>query len=90
MRALGWAPLLVAIVLAAGCSKGIVKGPEGQENGIGMKIPVLGLLNKDTYESDNFTVDNLDSQEMNPFQGEKRPSPDAEAFSRFQEDPDSF
>ena len=74
----------LALFIGLGCSRGVVKGPVGQgEQGVGLKIPVLGLLEKDAYDPSNFNPDNLDSEEINPFRGRSDLDPDRDAFSRY-------
>ena len=81
----------LALFLILGCSRGVLKGPEGQgEKGLGLKIPVLGLFDKETYDKDNFAPDNLDVDEINPVRPKDEIASESEAFSRYQEESDSL
>jgi hypothetical protein len=65
-----------------------VKGPVGQgEKGVGLRIPVLSLLDRDTYEPDKFSPENLDSEEVNPFRDDVGDTPpDRDSFTRYREE----
>lgn len=81
----------LALLVLLGCSRGILKGPEGQgEKGVGLKFPVLGLFDKETYEADNFSPDNLDVDEINPVRPRDEIAAESEAFSRYQEESGSI
>lgn len=88
LRAAG---VIFIALLLVGCSRGAVKGPVGQgEQGIGMKIPVLSLLESETYDASNFTPDNLDSQEVNPFREDKRELAAEDDFTRYRDNSDWY
>ena len=79
------------LLVAAGCSRGIVKGPQGQgDKGVGLKLPVLGLFDKKTYDADNFTPENLDVEQLNPVREDKREiATERDAFTRYWDDSDT-
>lgn len=82
---------LLAAALLLGCERGVVKGPVGQGGqGVGMKVPVLDLLNKESYSTDQFTPENLDEKAVNPFGGKQDVPPSKEPFSRYDERTESF
>ena len=82
--------LFLIVLTLTGCSRGAVKGPVGQDDrGIGLKIPVLSFFDRDTYDADNFTPDNIESDEVNPFRTDRRDAaPDRDSFTRYREDRD--
>lgn len=78
--------LLVALVSFLGCNTGTVKGPVGQgEKGVGLKVPVLDLFNKETYQPDSLSPDNLDPQAFNPAPVQQDSLPEEDGFSRYEE-----
>jgi len=85
-----WFVLSILIVSLSGCSRGAVKGPVGQgDQGLGLKIPVLDLFKRKTYDPDNFTPDNIDEDEVNPFREDNEEiAPPADSFTRYREDRD--
>ncbi len=75
--------LIVGLVL--GCAK-TVKGPVGQgDKGVGLKVPVLDLLKKDTYSAESLSPDNIEPEQFNPASGEKDKAPESDPFSRYDE-----
>lgn len=84
--------LMIALCTLAGCARGAVKGPVGQDQkGMGLKVPVLDLFKRDTYDPEQFTPDNLSEKEINPFRARQDTSPDSrEPFSRYDEQSDRY
>jgi hypothetical protein len=79
-----WAALGCTLLLVIGCSRGAVKGPVGQgDKGLGLKVPVLDLFKKDTYDPSHFSPENFDDQEVNPLRSQKEPQPSSIGFSRY-------
>ncbi|MCG3196099.1 MAG: hypothetical protein HUU16_12725 [Candidatus Omnitrophica bacterium] len=91
-RSLGLSALLVTVFALAGCARGAVKGPVGQDQkGVGLKVPILDLFKRDTYDPDQFTPDNISEKEINPFRPNQDTSPESqEPFSRYDERSESF
>jgi hypothetical protein len=81
--------ILCAVFLIAGLGLGCaktVKGPVGQgDKGVGLKVPVLDLLKKDTYSAESLSPDNIEPEQFNPAAGEKDKAPQSEPFSRYDE-----
>ena len=61
--------LVLDLLFASGCARGLVKeGPTGEGGeGMGLKIPVLGFTRKEAYDAENLSPDNLKEEELNPF-----------------------
>lgn len=77
--------ILFTLGLLCGCAK-TVKGPVGQgDKGVGLKVPVLDLLKKDTYKPESLSPDNIDPGELNPTAGQKEKVPDSDPFTRYDE-----
>ena len=77
--------LLISALIGLGCAR-TVKGPVGQgEKGVGLSVPVLDLLKKDTYTPESISPDNIDSDQLKPIGGQKDRPPEQEPFSRYEE-----
>jgi hypothetical protein len=73
-----------------GCYR-TVKGPVGQdEKGVGLKVPVLDLLKKDTYSPEQLSPENIDPDQFKPVGNAPDQTPDKEPFSRYDEKSDSL
>ena len=69
--------LIVTIAFGSGCARGLVKeGPTGDSGkGIGFKIPMLSFGEKETYDAENLSAENIKEEELNPFQERKDRAP---------------
>ena len=77
--------VFLIVGLGLGCAK-TVKGPVGQgDKGVGLKVPVLDLLRKDTYSAGSLSPDNIEPEQFNPAAGEKDKAPESEPFTRYDE-----
>ncbi len=76
---------LLVLGIVFGCAK-TVKGPVGQgDRGVGLKVPVLDLLKKDTYSAESLSPDNIEPEQFNPAPSQKDQAPENEPFSRYDE-----